>query len=336
MAGSGGNAGEPQRHRKAGRRRIDRRRQQPVLDDFEPAPLQPLREMLGRDAEPPMGGGLAQEFELMGREIDHRQAAVRPEHAGGLDERTLGVVEIMQHLMDRDEIGKAGGVGQGVEVALTDLDMAQPAGLDIGAGNAEHLAALVDADGLAGQRREELEHAPGAGAEVEQEVDLVGADEGGKGGLDLGLGDMQGADLVPMAGDPAEIGLGSALAGLDNACQALGITLQELVLGRQQVDDEACDGRSGAGLGEAEQHPAPLLVAIDQAGLAHQLEVAADPGLALGENRCQLGDVEFAMREDEQEPEPGAFGTGAQTFQQILHERFPPSRDGCLHKHIFM
>ena len=204
-----------------------------------------------------------------------------------------------------------------------------------GAGEAEHFAALVDADSLAGERGEQFEHAAGAGAEIEQDVDIGGADQAGERGLDLGLGDVQGADLVPMAGNPAEIGLGGALPGLDDARQTLAIALQERVIGRQQVDDEAGHGCAGAGLGQTEQHPAPLLVAVDQTGLAHQLEVTADPRLALRQDGGELGDVEFAMRQDEQKPEPGAFGTGAQTLEQILHGDLGLAF-GCLHKHIFM
>ena len=53
-------------------------------------------------------------------------------------------------------------------------------------------------------------------------------------------------------------------------------------------------------------------------GLA--VAVAAVPGLTLGQDGGELGDVELAMRQDEQKPQPRALGTGAQTLEQILHD----------------
>ena len=57
----------------------------------------------------------AEEFELVRSEIDHRQAPVGPQHAGRLDERALRIVEVVQHLVDGDEIGKGGRIGQRIE-----------------------------------------------------------------------------------------------------------------------------------------------------------------------------------------------------------------------------
>ena len=57
-----------------------------------------------REAEAAMGMALAQELEIVRREIDDQQAAAGPEHPRRLGDRPLGIVEIVQHLVDRDHV----------------------------------------------------------------------------------------------------------------------------------------------------------------------------------------------------------------------------------------
>ena len=52
------------------------------------------------EAEPAMGVALAQELELMRREVDDEQPAAGAEHPRRLGERPLGIVEVVQHLVD--------------------------------------------------------------------------------------------------------------------------------------------------------------------------------------------------------------------------------------------
>ncbi len=51
-----------------------------------------------------MGQLVAQEFERMRREIGDQDAPARPEHARGIDDGGLRIVEIMQHLMEQHRI----------------------------------------------------------------------------------------------------------------------------------------------------------------------------------------------------------------------------------------
>ena len=56
-------------------------------DDVEAGGFEPLRHRLGGKAEPAMGVLVAQEFEIVRREIDDQQAAAGPQHARRLADR---------------------------------------------------------------------------------------------------------------------------------------------------------------------------------------------------------------------------------------------------------
>ena len=74
-----------------------------------------------------MRGLLAQEFELMRREVDHEQPAARLEQPCGFRDRGSRVVEEVQHLMQDHGIGGAVGKRHIVEIAVTRLRVGSPA-----------------------------------------------------------------------------------------------------------------------------------------------------------------------------------------------------------------
>jgi hypothetical protein len=117
---------------------------------------------------------------------------------------------------------------------------------------------------------------------------------------------MQGANLVPVRGVGAEIVRRRPAPLLANRLEALQVPGEHRLVAGHQVDDHA-DQRSRPirGIGEAEQHPTSFPVALQQPGFAQQLEMPTDARLALPENLRQFLDVELAMREHQQEPQPG-------------------------------
>ncbi len=124
---------------------------------------------------------------------------------------------------------------------------------------------------------------------------------------------------LPARGIVAEIAcgrLGTAAADLFQPRQVAG---QDGVGAGQQVDDGAGQGAAHVLLAQAEEHPVAFLVAADQAGLRHQLQVAADARLALAQDLGQLADIGLAMGEEKQDPDPGRLGGGAQAGQQFIH-----------------
>ena len=98
-----GIAGEPERHRDLALRACSGARFRCSIS-VEAGGFHPLRHRLGGEAEPAMGMLLAQEFELVRREIDHQQPAARAQHARRLADRAGAVVEEVQHLVDDDDV----------------------------------------------------------------------------------------------------------------------------------------------------------------------------------------------------------------------------------------
>ena len=71
--------------------------------------LQPLRHRVGRKAELAMRVLVAQEFGVVRREVDHQQAALRPQQPRRLADRAAPVVEEMQHLVHDDDVEESRG-----------------------------------------------------------------------------------------------------------------------------------------------------------------------------------------------------------------------------------
>ena len=105
-----------------------------------------------------------------------------------------------------DAVGALVGERQRVHVAL-----AQAGGdarrLELDARQAQHLRRAVDADRLARARAEQLDHPPGAGADIDQPAERPVAERPVDRPLDLAFGDVERADLVP------HLGVGGEIAG---------------------------------------------------------------------------------------------------------------------------
>ncbi len=129
--------------------------------------------------------------------------------------------------------------GQGIDVPLAELHVAQSGFLDPGAGEGQHLRRLVDTDGAFGARRDEFEHPAGARAKIEDGVQRRPADELRNGSFDPLLADMQRAKLVPirrMGGEIAGCLLG---AGAPNFREPAAIRLARRILRGERREDIA-------------------------------------------------------------------------------------------------
>src|SRR5262244_3116122 len=84
--------------------------------------------------------------------------------------------------------------------------------VELGAGIGQHGWAQVDAETASISVAEELEHAAGAGAQVEEEVEGSGPQHLRKDGFNMGFGHVQGADPIPFSRMRLEVGLGRRLA----------------------------------------------------------------------------------------------------------------------------
>ena len=113
----------------------------------------------------------------------------------------------MQHLVQHDRIGGAVGQRHVVEIAVAHLRMEESCPLELHARISEHGVIEVEAERAGGAGAEQLEDASRAGAEIDEERERTFAQRLVHGGLDLLLGHMERADLVPLAGMGLEVGL---------------------------------------------------------------------------------------------------------------------------------
>ena len=139
-----------------------------LAHDVEAGGFEPLRHRLRRKAEPAMGVLLAQEFEVVRREIDDQQPAARPQHPRRLADGARAVVEEVQHLMNDDDVERIARQRQVVDVALPHAAILQAGAIEPGAGERQHVERQVEAEAALDVVREQLQHAAGAGAEIEQ------------------------------------------------------------------------------------------------------------------------------------------------------------------------
>ena len=141
---------------------------------------------------------VAQEFQRVRREIDEHEDAVRPQHARRLGDRRGGPVGVVQDLMDHDRVEGRVRHRQLVHVAEPDRPVFEAGPREVDPRDRQHLARLVDAERVLDARRQDLQHAAGAGADVEKIARIGGGDDLDEGRLDLALIDVERADAMPL------------------------------------------------------------------------------------------------------------------------------------------
>ena len=140
---------------------------------MRPAAGEPAFHFAVGKAQPAMGIILAQEFQVMRREIGDQQPPARRHHAGGFRDGGPRIVQIMQHLMKQHGIEhirlarerQAIGVGQ-PHLRMVEIVAQQPVARD-----RQHFRADIHAHGALRMGRQQFQHAAGAGAGIQQIVD---------------------------------------------------------------------------------------------------------------------------------------------------------------------
>ena len=153
----------------------------------------------------PMRLAFAQVLELVRREIDDQKTPAGGERRRRFANRATRFIEKVQHLVDDDEIEAVANDRQVHHVAEPDARMVDRRALEIGARHREHRRRQIDAERTLVAAGEELQHAAGAGADVEHRAvrTWTGAKQHRR--FYLPLGNMQRADLIPAAGVLGEI-----------------------------------------------------------------------------------------------------------------------------------
>ena len=254
-----------------------------------------------------MGVLLAQEFEIVRREIDDQQPAARPQHARRLADGAGAVVEEVQHLMNDDDIERVARQRQVVDVAVAHAAMLQAGAVEPGAGERQHVERQIEAEAALDVGCEQFEHAAGAGAEIEQRADrLVGKRRADR-FLDGGVGDVQLADAVPFGGVAAEIILRGGGAGAAHGGQPLAVAGDDRIVGVEPGDQGAGDVGGAAVLAQAEKRPRAFAEALDQPGLGQKPQMARQPRLRLAQDFGEVGNGQFGLRQQRQNAQARCF-----------------------------
>ena len=208
--------------------------------------------------------------------------------ARGLGDGARRLVEEVQHLMDDDEVEAVAHDRQVHDVAEPDARIVDRGALKIGARDGKHRRREVDAERALVAAGEKLQHAAGAGADIEHgaEGPLPGALKHRR--LDLPLRHMQRADGVPAAGMLGEIALGGVAVLLLQGREALAVALQPRVARIELLHDRERHGAVGVIVGKPIIDPRAFRAARDEARLGEHLQMARDARLRLAENLGQL------------------------------------------------
>lgn len=160
-------------------------------------------------------------------EVADDEGAVALKSVGEVGDDDGGIVEVMEHLNDGDDVCFAGFEGwSGLDVGEAELHVAQNGGLGLFACNSEHGFGVVDGDELFEASREKVQHVAGAGANVCDGE--VGGNEGAKDFAAKGIAKEVVADVVPAARELVEV------AGADVA-DARGKDLGEAFVVRSEL-----------------------------------------------------------------------------------------------------
>ena len=251
---------------------------------------------------------LAQEFQVVRREIDDQQPPARAQHARGLADRARAVVEEVQHLMDDHDV-------EGIRRRSADrrcrpaarCNACRPARSSRARASASMSSDRSMPSPRSMSRAEQFEHAAGAGAEIEQRAERPVGERVADRGLDRRVGDMQLADAVPLGGvlrgnrsAPRRRARRAPRRAARGRARSIGSA------GSSRADQRAREVGAAAVLGEAEEGPGALAEALDQPGLGQQLEVARDARLRLAQDLGEVGDRQFGLGQQRQDAQARA------------------------------
>ena len=144
-------------------------------------------------------------------------------------------------------------------------------------------------------RPEQFEHAPGAGAEIEQRAHRDIGERGADRFLHRLVGDMKLANAVPLRGMAAEIGLRRLRALRPHGDKTLAVAPERGVVGIEAGHELARERRRPAPLGQTEEGPRPFAETLDQASFRQQSQMARDAGLRLAQDGGEIGHGELRL-----------------------------------------
>ena len=227
------------------------------------------------------------------------------------------------------------------------LQCFKPGAVEPRAGERQHVERQIEAEPALDIGREQFEHAPGAGAEIEQRADRLVGERRADGVFHRGVGDVELADAVPLRGMTPEIILRGGGARGAHRGQPLAVAHDDRIVGIKPPDQAARDvgaaaaaGAAGA-LGQAEKRPRAFAEALDQSGLGQKPQMARQPRLRLAQDFGELGDGQLGFGEQDQDAQARRLGRGFERCgqpgeAQLLIDPSRYSRSILRYKDIFI
>ena len=207
---------------------------------------------------------------------------------------------------------------QTVHVRQAHRAMGKPRMGKTGAGEGEHGLGGVHTQPLAHARGEQLQHATGAGADIQEPARRVVRDQRQQRVFHRLRGQVEGAHFVPVGafaaeafgGDPGPLG--------QHAGGLTAIGFQDRVIGGK-TGDQVPSQCAVLALRQGEPDIRALPHPVQQAAIAQQLQVAGQPGLRLAEDFGELHHAETAAGGEREQPQPGRLSDGAQAGEEAFH-----------------
>ncbi len=260
---------------------------------------------------------------MRGKVDDHHFPA-RLQQAPHLRQHAARIVEVVQHLVHDNDVCRSRR-----QVDIADIAQAHLRMVDAGTGQArprhgEHFAARIDADAALVAVGQHFQHAPGAGAQVDQRINAPFAHCLDDSGFHCLFRHMQRLEQVPAAGNLGEILAGLRLLAGPRRLLPLAVAAAlDIVL----VDpaDQPLHQRCRIAIGrQSVIGPGALGIALDQAGIGQKLQMPRDAGLALLEDFCQVLDRMLAFGKQGQQAQSGPLTRRLQHRHQFFELRHRP------------
>ena len=287
-----------------------------------------------------MGLRLAQELEAVRREIDHENASARRHEARGLADRAGRIVEVVQHLVDDDEVEGVARERRRIDVALPQFDAASGRPFRDWRGRprawhgwhrvprcAERAAPATAACGRC-RCRDRARSRIGAGPRASS----TAASTTASGACRERMRSHSGARREKKACAACERWARTASSRVRSSSSCGSDRSRLSRIGRMMR-------RADAPVGEPEEGPGPFPVALHEAGLDQQLQMAGDARLGLAQDVGEVGDGKLALGQQGQDPQARLLGGCPQDIQGQIQRRRRGVRHGqisLLHIKIYL
>ncbi len=207
--------------------------------------------------------------------------------------------------------------------------MLEPGFGDPQPGDVQHLVRQIEPNCRLRAAGKQREHPARAGAEVDHLPKRPLGRGGQDRGLDVGVGDIERAQLVPQRGVAFEIGLGLGRPFRPDFSQTVTISAQTSVMLIDDRQDTVENGPAGRVGGESVEGPAAVGEAFDQSAGGEKTQMPGDAGLALVHDLAEFHDRQFLGGQERDDAQPRGLAGRAQDVHPFLqperHKDIPMS-----------